>query len=210
MRTQRRHTHAGGAHLHVGVHDFARLVVHLHLLFGVAVVGKHIDMRNQIVSELIGKFFDRNRLTVKYFAILLFEFGHGRCAGAAGRLIGGHMHTFDVRQVFDGFQRHHHLNGCAVRIGYDTSRTHFGIFGIHLGHHQRHTIVHAERARIVNHNGAEFGNVGPKLLRHRRAGRHKRDGHAFEIVAMTQFAHHIVVAAECVGAPCTTRRSKQQ
>ena len=35
VRTEGRYTHTHGAHLNVGVHDFACLVIHLHLLFDI-------------------------------------------------------------------------------------------------------------------------------------------------------------------------------
>ena len=56
------HTHAGGAHADVAVHDFAGLLDHLHLLAGVVVVLEDVDVGNDVVGQLVlevphGQFF---------------------------------------------------------------------------------------------------------------------------------------------------------
>ena len=37
------------------MHDLACFMVHLHLLLGVAVVGEHVNLRDEVEGELIGK-----------------------------------------------------------------------------------------------------------------------------------------------------------
>ncbi|MPM74285.1 hypothetical protein SDC9_121271 [bioreactor metagenome] len=56
------------------------------------------------------------------------------------------MHAFNVRNIFDRFQRHNHLDSSAIGIGNDISRACQRIFGIHFGHHQRNIVVHPESA----------------------------------------------------------------
>ena len=54
-----RHAYAHGADADVGgVHDFACLVEHLHLLFGVAVVGELVYVGDDVIGQLCREFLD--------------------------------------------------------------------------------------------------------------------------------------------------------
>ena len=78
------------------MHDFTGLVVHFHLFFGVAVGGEYVNVRDEVVGELVGKFLDGYGAVVEYVFVLFLEFrhGHGSCSGCC--LIGGYMYACDV------------------------------------------------------------------------------------------------------------------
>ena len=96
VSTHHRNAHAGSADLQVGgVHYFLGLKVHFHFLACVSVVGEYIDMGDDVVGQLIGKFFDGGFLAIGYLAVLALEFGHGRGSGTAGCLIGGDVYRLD-------------------------------------------------------------------------------------------------------------------
>ena len=79
------------------MHDLTRLVVHLHLLLRVAVGLEHVNLRNHVVSQLMGELLDRLHLTrFDHLLVLLLQFGHGGSTGTRGTLIAGHVDTFDV------------------------------------------------------------------------------------------------------------------
>ena len=198
MRAQHRNADAGSAHLDIAVHDLARFVEHFHLLFGVAVFGKRIYLRYQIVSQLIGEFRNCRIFFVNQLFVLFQQFVHGSSARARCRLIRGHVNAFDVRDILNGFQRHNHLNGSAIGIGNNVPRTVQCVFGIYFGHHQRNIVVHAERARIVYHNGSVFGNGIGKLQRCSSAGRNKSNVNSLEIVVMFEFFHGNFLTAKSI------------
>ena len=157
--TQRRHAHAGGAHLDVGVHDLARLVVHLHLLFGISVVGEYIDMGDDVVSQLVRKFLDGNGFAAEHLAILCLQFRHSLCACAGGCLVGRYVYAAYMTHALQGLQSHYHLDSGAVGVGDDVARTTERVLGIDLGHYQRHILVHAESGGIVNQYSTKAGDV---------------------------------------------------
>ena len=126
------------------MHNFASFVIHLHLLFCVTIIHKYIYLRNKVISQLISKFINSNRLASQHFAILLFQLSHSSSTSTRCRLICRYMHTFDVRQIFNRFQSHNHLNSCTIRVSYDITRTHQSIFSVHFRHYQWHIFVHTE------------------------------------------------------------------
>ena len=86
---------AGGTDFQIGMHDFPGFIIHFHLLAGVSVFLEHINMWDQVESQLVLEFLHGDRFTSGNLADLLFQFGHGSRTGAAGRLIGGCMNTPD-------------------------------------------------------------------------------------------------------------------
>ena len=159
MAAQRGYTHTGGAGLHVAVHDFARFIVHLHLLLGVVVVKEDVHLRNHVECQLVRELFYLHLVAVECLARLGEQFVHGYGSGTAGGLIGRHADAADVAQLFDGLQSHDHDDGGAIGVGDDAARAVEGVFGIAFGHNQRHVAVHAESAGVVNHDGPVLGDV---------------------------------------------------
>ena len=153
----------GGAH--VGVHDFACLVVHLHLLLGVVVGGHLVDLRDDVVGELVGELIDGLGFArLDEFLVLLLELGHGSCTGAACALVAGYVYFLDVRELLDGLKHHYHHDGGAVGVGDNAARAVEGVGGVALGDNQGHVVVHAEGAGVVDHDGAILGDVWRELF----------------------------------------------
>ena len=65
------------------MHDLASLVEHLHLLLGIAVICEDVNLRDHVVSQLVGELADCDGLALHNLLILLLKFGHslGSCAG---------------------------------------------------------------------------------------------------------------------------------
>ena len=102
--------------------------------------------------------------------------------GAGDRLVSGDHHTLDLPLVVQRLQRHHHLDGRAIRIGDDPALGELPqVVRVHLRHHQRHVGVHAELAGVVDHHAAGLGCARRMHGRHRRAGREQPDVPAREV-----------------------------
>ena len=69
------------------MHDLASLIEHLHLLLGVTIVGKHVDLRDYVVSKLICELLDSNRLVVEHLTVLGLELLHCHSTCTTGCLI---------------------------------------------------------------------------------------------------------------------------
>ena len=83
MGAEHGHTHAGGAHADLRVmHDLACLVDHLHLLLGVAVVGEHVDVGDDVIGKLRHEFLHFGGFALREVGILLHQLVHGALAGA--------------------------------------------------------------------------------------------------------------------------------
>ncbi len=191
------------------MHDLLSFIEHLHLLLRVAVVGKHVDLRNHVIGKLIGKLLHRRLLAALKLPVLCHELVHSGSAGTRSGLIGGHMHAGDGAQVVDRFQCHHHLDGSAVGIGDDAARRVESVVTVHLRHHQRHVGVHAEGTRIVDHQRPVLRDCRSIFLRHRSAGRCECDIYILEIVAVLQLLNRVRLAAEYVCAAGTALRPEK-
>ena len=55
-----------------------------------------------------------------------------------------------------------------------------GCIGVHLRHHQRHTLFHAEGTGVVDHHSAGIRDRLTPLLRHRATSRGKHQIHTLE------------------------------
>ena len=193
------------------MHDFLGLVVHLHLLARIAVVGKGVDMRYEVHSQLAHKLFVRHLFTSYDLFGLFTQFGHAGSAGTARSLVRGHMHTLDWRQIIDGLESYDHLYGRAVGVGDDIARGVEGVGTVDLWHDQGHVVVHSEGAAIVYHRGSIVGDFGSILLRHVTTGRHKGKVYALEVTGVC--AKHPdglgLASAKMVPAPGTALRPEK-
>ena len=78
-------TYAGSADFYIRVHNLAGLVEHLHLLFGITVVGEYVDLRNEVECQLVSEFFNGYGFACQYLAVLLVQLIHGSGAGTTGQ-----------------------------------------------------------------------------------------------------------------------------
>ena len=190
MRTQRTDTDAHSRALRIGMHDLTRLVVHLHLLLGIAIGLEYVNLRNHIVSQLVGELLDSLHLTLFYhLLILLLQFGHGSGTGTRSTLIRSHVDALDMREFLQRLEYHDHHDRCTIRVGNNTTGTVQGILGIALGHHQGYIVVHAESTGIVNHHSTVFRNCLGKFLRGASTGRGESDIHILEVIVVLQQLH---------------------
>ena len=180
--------------------DLACLVEHLHFLLGVAVVGEDVDLRNHIVGELIGELVDRNGFALNDLPVLLLKFGHGLRAGAGGRLVAGHMHAAYVREPVDRLEHHDHHDGGAVGVRDYAARAHQSVLRVAFGYHEGNVVIHAERARIVDHHCAVLRYGLREFARSARSRRYEGVVHSLEVVVMLKELHLDLLAAECVSA----------
>ena len=64
------------------MHNLTCLVKHLHLLLGVAIWLEHVNLRDNVISQLVGELLYGLNLTILYHLfVLLLQFGHGSGTG---------------------------------------------------------------------------------------------------------------------------------
>ena len=208
-------THNGDAHTHsthveVGsVHNLLRFVIHLHLFFRVAVVGKHVDVRNYVVRKLVSKLLNLRFAAFRQVLILADKFVHSSSTRTTRCLIGCHVHATYRRQVVDSFQRHNHLNRRTVRVSDDVTRRVERIVAVHFRHYQRHIVVHAECRRVVNHYRSVFGNRLGKLTRRTCSGGSKSYIYTCKVVAVTEFFDCIFLTFKGILSARATLRAEK-
>lgn len=91
------------------------------------------------------EFLHRGLNAVHILTRLVVQLDHGRQAGTAGSLIRRHDDALDRRDVSERLERDDHLDGGAIGVG-DHAVVQLRVFGVDLGNHQRHVLVHAECA----------------------------------------------------------------
>ena len=167
-------------------------------------------MGDDVVGQLVGELLDLRLTAFGQVGVLPFEFGHRLRPCAAGRLVGGHVHAADVRHALDGLQRHHHLNGGAVGVGDDAARSVERVASVDFGHDQRYVGLHAEGARIVDHQRSVAGDRPGEFARRARSGRREGNVHAAEVVVVSQQLDGDGFPAEHIGLSGAAFRSEQQ
>ena len=192
------------------MHDLLGLVVHLHLLLGVAVVGEDVDLRDDIECQLVSELLDCRFLTGEHLAVLLVELGHRGGSGTARSLIAGDVDPFDVADVLQRLEGDDHHYGGAVRIGYDSAWADQSIFRIALRHDKRHILIHTECARIVYHDSTMLGDRLCELLAGAASGTCECEVHALEIIIMLKQSDFNFLPAESVLPSCTAGASEKQ
>ena len=147
------------------MHDLAGLVEHLHLFLCIAIGLEHINLWNDIISQLVGELLDGLHLaSLNNLLVLLLQLLHGSSASTRGTLIGCDVDAADMAKLLQGLKHYHHHDRRAVGIGNNATWPVQSILRIALGHHQGHIIVHAERTGVVDHHTAVFRNGLSKFL----------------------------------------------
>ena len=164
MAAEHRHPHAGAAHLHIGqVQDLPTLVLHLHLLAGVAEVLLGPDLGDHVVGDLVGEGLGRVGLPLQARLDLLRQLPHARHAGAADGLVGGGDHGLDGAHPGQGRHGHEGHDGGAVGVG-DDAFVPFGVLRVDLRDDQRHVLPQPEGAGIVHEHGPRVQDMGREPL----------------------------------------------
>ena len=97
VSTHNGHANTCCAHANVAVHDLASFLHHLHLLASVIVILESIDVRNDIVSELMLEVLHCGlALGSSNLAVLQCEFVHSSQTCATCCLISSHLNILDV------------------------------------------------------------------------------------------------------------------
>ena len=181
------------------MHNLLRLVVHLHLLLGIAVGLEDVNLRNDVVGQLMRELLDGLHLTLFYhFLILLLQFSHSGSTGTRSTLVRADMDALDVRDVLQRLQYDHHHDGGAVGIGNNAARTVQCILGIALRNHQGNIFVHAESAGVVNHHSTILGDGLGKLFRSASTGRGEGNVYVLEVVVVLEQLHGQFLATKSV------------
>ena len=159
MRAHHGHPHAGAADQHLGeVQDLPALVLHLHLLAGVAEILLGPDLRDHVVGDGVGKGPGLVRLALELRLDLLGKLPHARHARAADGLVGGGYHGLDGAGLSEGRHGHQRDDGGAVGVRDDAFMP-FRVLGVDLRHDQGHVLLQPEGAGIVHEHGPRVQDV---------------------------------------------------
>ena len=159
-----RHTNSGRGDADLRImHDLMSFIHHLHFFLGVVIIKEDIDLRDQIVCDLV-MFRKAGRRKDLRFIILAFsksgsffiELIDAFFARTGYRLIGADDDAFDAGKVINRLQCHQHDDGGAVRIC-DDAFVLCNILRIDLRNDERYFRIHAEGGGVVNDYSTAFG-----------------------------------------------------
>ena len=94
---------------------------HLPLFLGRAVIHELVDMRDAVEGDFLGELLRRALFVHEGRLGVVEQLVHAFLAGARHRLVGRDDHALDLELVVQRLQRHHHLDGRAVRVGDDAA-----------------------------------------------------------------------------------------
>ena len=165
MRTKNGHTNTGAIHAQLGkMHDFAALVLKLHLFRSEALVFKATNLRNEVARKLGSECVRlRHGFALAHRRNLRLELVHARHACAARGLIGAHNHTLHARGLMKRPRRNKADNGGAIRVR-NNALIPFHIFAIDFRHNQGHIFIHAEGVRIIDDRCARLHGMRKQFL----------------------------------------------
>ena len=209
MATQHGNAYGGRCHLDVGVaKDLRGLDDHLPLFLGVRVVHEDVDMRNDVERDLVRKRLDGKVLAVQVLARLLVKLVHRLEARTTCGLVGAHDDALDAtREIVERLERDDHLDGRAIGIG-DDARMPLEVLRVDLGDDQRHVIVDAKRARVVDHDTSRIHHGLAIFLGGVASAGKQRDVDALEARRRHLFDHELPIA-KLDGATSRTSRGKR-
>ncbi len=181
------------------MHDLACFMEHFHFLLGVVIVKKYINMGNEVLNDLVRKFFDSRFFIIGDLLCLCFKFIHAGSSGTTCTLVGRNTHTLYMREFFDRFQGYHHLNGCTIWIGNDTPGHIFCVLGIYFRYDKRNIIFHSESTGIIYHDCSVFGNSVSEFLGNSCSSRNQGNINSPEIIIVLQFFNSKFFAFKFIG-----------
>ena len=134
---------------------------------------KAADLRQHVEGDLVRVDRGDRVAAVEHRARLAAQLVDRRLAGAGDRLVGGDDEALDPGRVVERLQRDDHLHGRAVRVG-DDPLVAREVVGVDLGDDERHVVVHAPVAGVVDDDGARLDKLRRPLGADRAAGRGER------------------------------------
>ena len=162
--------------------DLAGLVDQLALLVGVVVaVREAARLGKRVEGDLVWVDGRHRLLAVEHRARLAEQLVDRGLAGAGDRLVGRDHEALDPRLVVEWLQGDDHLHRRAVRVG-DDPAVPLDRVGVDLGDDQRHVVVHAEMAGVVDDDGARLDQLRRPLGADRSARRGEDDVEALDRV----------------------------
>ena len=166
------------------MHDLPPLVLHLHLLLRIPIPQKTIHVRDRIERNLM-RIHMRCRLQLRRIPRpirpsplprLRRQFLNRLRPSPRHRLVTARKNPRNPERPMQRIQRHQRNRRRAVRIRNDpTVPGH--IPGIDLRHHQRHSLIHPERRRIVHHHRPGSHRMRRKIPRNPPARTEQRNLH---------------------------------
>ncbi len=145
------------------MHDLAPLVLHLHLLGGVALKGLAADLRDHIVRDLILKYLRLVALALPQGLHLVHQLNRPACASAGGSLVAACHNALNGAVLIQGVDGHQGDDGGAVGVG-DNALVLLGVLRVNFRDHQRHIRVQAEGTGVVHKHRPRLYNGRCKPL----------------------------------------------
>ena len=186
------HAHTGAAHLQLGqVHDLAPLVLHLHLLGGIALERLAADLRDNVVGDLILEHLRLDGLSLAQQLDLVHQFLRAARARAGRRLIRRGDDRLDGAVLIQGVDGHKAHDRGAVGVCDDALML-LHVLGIDLRDDQRHLGVETERRGVVDEHGPGLDDRGGKTLGDVVLRRAEDDVHALERLVARQLDRQLL------------------
>ena len=158
MSSYHRDTDSSGCYLdRIVPENFLSFSDQFHFLLGISIFFKHITMRDGIAVD---------RVVVShrplYSFVLVFQLSHSLHSCSSDRLISGNHNTLDtvLTQRRQGYQ---HLNGRAVRVGYNLVLS-GEYLGIDLRDDQFLGRIHTPSGGIVHYDSSHLSKLRSPFL----------------------------------------------
>ena len=174
------------------MHDLPALVLHLHLLGGIALKGLAADLGDDVIGDLVLEYLGLHRLTLPQQLHLVHQLDGAAGAGAGHRLVAAGHNALDGAVVVQSVDGHQRNDGGAVGVG-DDALVLLHVLRIDLRHDQGHIRVHAEGAGVIHEHRARLDDGRGELLGDVVLRRAQHDVHALEGL-VTGHLHGDVVA----------------
>ena len=196
MRTIDWYADTGAGHFQIRkIEDFSAFVEHFEFFLSVAIVGKGIDLGNDVEGDLTRIDLLYDRLARGDGVDLLLEFGNALCAAAGNGLVGRGDDRFQAEGTVQGRERHEGNDGGAVRIRDDAVRMILGGEGIDFGDDKRYASIHAEGGGVIDHHTTCGCGGRAEFFRDGATSAEESDVDACEAV-MRKFLHGDLLTAE--------------